>query len=185
MITPLRTSVLAATALAALALVGCSAGTGTNPSPSSTASAEASATTAPAGDDCAGISVIVDTGDLETAEDASVSACVEADGPVIAADALRTAGVETEGTAQYGDQVVCRVNGVPQQDLAIPAADGTEYHESCESMPAAFAYWAIWQKPAGGEWGYAQEGLSTLELQPGDAIELLFTLNDEPAAPAE
>jgi hypothetical protein len=180
--TPLRTSFLAAAALAALALAGCSAPA--EPSPSASASAEASAT-ATAGDDCAGVSVIVDTGDLELAEDASVSACVEADGPIIAADALRTAGVETEGTAQYGDQVVCRVNGVPAQDLAIPAPDGSEYHESCESMPAAFAYWALWQKPAGGEWGYAQEGLSTLELQPGDSIELLFTLNDEPAAPAE
>ncbi|MGX5696786.1 hypothetical protein ACWKWP_11360 [Agromyces soli] len=182
MITHLRTTVLAATALAALALVGCSAPADTTAEPSATAEASATAT---AGDDCAGISVIVDTGDLELDEDASVSACVDADGPVIAADALASAGVETEGTAQYGDQVVCRVNGVPAEDLTITAADGIEYHESCESMPAAFAYWALWQKPAGGEWGYAQEGLSTLELQPGDAVELLFTLNDEPAAPAE
>lgn len=181
MITTIRTTVLAATALAALALVGCSAPADTTPS--ETPAAEASA--APAGDDCAGVSVYVETGALELDEDITVASCVETDEPILAADALAEAGVETEGTTQYGDQVVCRVNGVPQEDLTLTAEDGTEYHESCETMPAAFAYWSIWEKPAGGEWGYAQEGLSTLELEPGDAIELLFALNDATAAPTE
>ena len=54
---------------------------------------------------------------------------------------------------------------------------------SPRSMPAAFAYWSLWVQPEGGEWGYAQEGLSTLQLQPGESLELLFTLNGEPAAP--
>lgn len=179
MTSPIRASLLAAAALTALALAGCTG----QPAPSP--SATDAAATEPATGTCGGITVVVDTGDLELADDASIDSCVVTEDPMIAADALARAGVETEGTAQYGDQVVCRVNGVPQQDLAIPAADGSEYYESCESMPAAFAYWALWHKPAGGEWGYAQEGLSTLELQPGDSVELLFTLNDEPAAPAE
>ncbi|MCM3658003.1 hypothetical protein M3147_12150 [Agromyces mediolanus] len=179
MIPPIRASLLAAAALAALALAGCTGQPAPAPAPTDAAA------TAPAAGTCAGITVIVDTGDLELSDDISTELCVVTDDPMIAGDALARAGVETEGTAQYGDQVVCRVNGVPQQDLAIPTADGSEYFETCESMPAAFAYWALWQKPADGEWGYAQEGLGTLELQPGDAIELLFTLNDEPAAPAE
>ncbi|MFK4728857.1 hypothetical protein ROT00_04150 [Agromyces mediolanus] len=172
---PLRVSLIVVAAVAALALTGCTG----QPSPSPTASSDAAAGT------CSGVTVIVDPGNLDVPGDASVDTCVVTEDPIIAADALARAGVETEGTVQYGDQVVCRVNGVPAQDFAITAADGSEYHESCESMPAAFAYWALWQKPADGEWGYAQEGLGTLELQPGDAVELLFTLNDEPAAPAE
>ena len=98
--------------------------------------------------------------------------------------AVSIAAVRTEGTEEYGDQVVCRVNGLPAEDEAIPAEDGPDYFETCDTMPAAFAYWSLWVKPAGGEWGYAQEGAATQELQPGDAVELLFTLNGEPAAPA-
>ncbi len=52
-------------------------------------------------------------------------------------------------------------------------------------MPAAFAYWALWTKPAGGTWDYAQEGLSALTASPGDSVELLFTLDGAPASPAE
>lgn len=130
--------------------------------------------------DDAGITVAVDASALE--ED-SKAWCIDTDETLAAADALTLVGVETEGTEEYGDQVVCRVNGVPAEDQAITSDDGSEYFETCESMPAAFAYWSLWIKPAGGEWGYAEEGLSTLELEPGESLELLFTLNGEPAAP--
>ena len=79
--------------------------------------------------------------------------------------------------------MVCRVDGLPAEDVALTAEDGSDYFESCESMPAAFAYWSLWVQPAGGEWDYATEGLSTLQLQPGEGMALLFTLNGEPAAP--
>lgn len=125
--------------------------------------------------------MVVDSSALE--DGAASQWCVPADETVAAADALTAAGVETEGTEEYGDQVVCRVDGVPAEDTAIPAEDGSDYFETCQAMPAAFAYWSLWVKPAGGEWGYAQEGLSTLQLAPGDALELLFTLHGEPAAP--
>ncbi|WP_395245620.1 hypothetical protein ACGGZK_07340 [Agromyces sp. MMS24-K17] len=181
-----RLAALAAVPLLALALAGC-AGTADDQS-GTDASASASATEAPAveagSDSCEGVRVIVDAGDLEPATDPSTDACVGADAPIAALDALAEAGVETEGTEEYGDQIVCRVNGEPAEDLTITAADGTEYHETCASMPAAFAYWALWVKTAGGEWGYAQEGLSTLELAPGESVQLLFTLNDQPASPA-
>jgi len=131
--------------------------------------------------DDAGITVAVDASALEDGD--SKAWCIGTDESLAAADALTLVGVTTEGTEEYGDQVVCRVNGVPAEDLPIPAEDGSDYFETCQSMPAAFAYWSLWIKPAAGEWGYAEEGLSTLELQPGESLELLFTLNGEPAAP--
>ncbi|GAB3602874.1 hypothetical protein [Microbacterium aureliae] len=176
MTSTLRTLAAAAAAAALLTLAACSP----SPSPQTTSSPAA----APSAEgECAGVAVVVETGDLEAEDSPAGAWCVPADEPIIAADALAAADVATEGTDEYGDQVVCRVNGVPAEDQAIVAEDGTEYFEKCTTMPAAFAYWSVWVKPAGGEWDYAQEGLSTLELEPGDAVELLFTLNGEPAAP--
>ena len=177
-----RAFAAAAAAALLLALAACSS----TPAASTSASAPpaestSEITTGPCEDD-AGVTIVVDGSALEgsTVEEF----CVTTDEAIGAADALSIAAVQTEGTEEYGDQVVCRVDGVPAEDAAIPAEDGSDYFETCASMPAAFAYWSLWQKPAGGEWGYAQEGLSTLRLQPGDALELLFTLHGEPAAPA-
>ncbi|BDV31665.1 hypothetical protein [Microbacterium terricola] len=166
---------LAATALLALSLSACAGGAApAASSPSGTPEASAPA-------DCAGVTVIIDASAIDGDSSAS---CVATDAAIGAADALAQADVTTEGTEEYGDQVVCRVNGEPAADLALPAEDGSEYFEECASMPAAFAYWSLWVQSDGGEWGYAQEGLSTLQLQPGDRVELLFTLNGEPAEPA-
>jgi hypothetical protein len=174
---------LAAAAASAVLLLSLAACASPGPAPSATATADAGASAAATGE-CTGgegVSVVVDSSALE---DGGVEQwCVPADETLVAADALAGAGVETEGTEEYGDQVVCRVDGVPAEDTVIPAEDGSEYFEACEAMPAAHAYWSLWVKPAGGEWGYAQEGLPTLRLEPGDAVELLFTLNGEPATP--
>lgn len=170
----------AASALLLFALAACAGG-----APAETPTSAETATVAILDSACAddaGVTIVVDSSALEDGE--SREWCIGTDEPVAAADALALVDVKTEGTDEYGDQVVCRVDGVPAEDAAIPAEDGSDYFETCASMPAAFAYWSLWQKPAGGEWGYAQEGLSTLRLQPGDALELLFTLHGEPAAPA-
>ncbi len=170
----------AASAVLLLTLAGCASAT---PTPTATETGDATASvstdTACSGDE--GVTIVVDASAL--GDDPAEEKCLITEEPVIAAEALTLAGIETEGTEEYGDQVVCRVDGVPAEDTALPAEDGSDYFETCQAMPAAFAYWSLWVKPAGGEWGYAQEGLSTLELQPGDAVELLFTLNGEPAAP--
>ncbi len=176
----------AASAALLLSLAACSSGTptpaatGTAPAATDTGDATASVSTDTACSGDEGVTIVVDASALEGS---AQEKCLLTEEPVIAAEALTLAGIETEGTEEYGDQVVCRVNGVPAEDAALPAEDGSDYFETCEAMPAAFAYWSLWEKPAGGEWGYAQEGLSTLELEPGDAVELLFTLNGEPAAP--
>lgn len=173
---PTRRALAAASAAALLlALAACSTTTGSEPTPTDTA--------APAAGECAGVTIVVDASVLELDDDPSQQSCIESEGPIAASDALAQAGVTTEGTAEYGDQVVCRVDGVPAEDFALPADDGSDYFEACEGMPAAFAYWSLWVQAEGGDWEYAQEGLSTLQLQPGESVALLFSLDGEPAAP--
>lgn len=175
--TPRALAAAAATAALLVALAAC-AGTPA-PEPTSSASVGASADVA----ECSGVRIIVETGDLGVEDGPAGSTCIETSEPIAARDAVAAAGVTTEGTDEYGDQVVCRVNGVPAEDFALTAEDGSDYFETCASMPAAFAYWSLWVHPVEGEWAYAQEGLSTLQLQPGESLELLFSLNGEPAAP--
>jgi hypothetical protein len=128
------------------------------------------------------VKVIVDSGALkQSAADKSV--CVPVDGPTAASKVLEEADVKTVGTTQYPNELVCRVNGVPAADFDIKHKGGT-YKEECTGMPAAFAYWSLWTKPASGDWAYAQEGLATLKVNPGESLELLFTVDGEPAAPA-
>ncbi|MGA7149301.1 MAG: hypothetical protein WBX17_12525 [Microbacterium sp.] len=176
MTSTLRSLTAAAAAALLLTLAACSS-PATETAPTTSASASA-----PAGE-CAGVTIVVDASALEGDDDVSLEECVETEEAIGAADAFAETDVSTEGTVEYGDQVVCRVNGVPSADTDLTAADGTEYSETCESMPAAHAYWAVWVKPADGEWDYAQEGLSTLQVEPGDSVALLFTLNGEPATP--
>ena len=125
--------------------------------------------------------VIVDSGSLKQAA-ADTSVCVPVDGPTLASEVLDEAKVKTEGTADYPKDLACRVNGVPAADFDITHKAGT-YREECSGMPAAFAYWSLWVKPATGDWAYAQEGLATLQVSPGESLELLFTVDGEPATP--
>jgi hypothetical protein len=173
---------LAAAAAAALLLIltACTAAPAPEPTASVSASASASADD---GAECAGVRVVVETGDLGAPDDPAGSTCIDTDEPIAASEAVTEADLTLEGTEEYGDQVVCRVNGVPAEDFALTAEDGSEYFETCASMPAAFAYWSLWVQPAAGDWAYAEEGLSTLQLAPGESLGLLFTLNGEPAAP--
>ncbi|MGZ0712884.1 hypothetical protein ACWPKO_31535 (plasmid) [Coraliomargarita sp. W4R53] len=175
MTTTLRAFAASAAAALLLTLAACSSTAGAPTTPTNDASASG---------ECAGVTVVVELPEIDVTNSPAGSTCVETDAPIAASDALAQAGLSTEGTTEFGDQVVCRVNGVPAADFALPADDGSEYFEECASMPAAFAYWSMWVQPEGGEWGYAQEGLETLELQPGESFELLFTLNGEPAEPS-
>lgn len=175
-----RTLALAALGALALALAACTATAAPDPVASTPAGTSPIVSdTACAADE--GVTIIVDTGELDA--DADRTTCVTTDEQIGAADAVAIAAITTEGTTEYPDQIVCRVDGVPAEATDLVATDGTVANETCASMPPAFAYWSLWVKPAGGEWGYAEEGLSTLKLQPGDSLELLFQLNGEPAAP--
>lgn len=132
----------AASALLLFALAACTGG-----APAETPTSAETATVAILDSACAddaGVTIVVDSSALEDGE--SREWCIGTDEPVAAADALALVDVKTEGTDEYGDQVVCRVDGVPAEDAAIPAEDGSDYFETCASMPAAFAYWSLWQK---------------------------------------
>jgi hypothetical protein len=182
-LTKIRTAAASSLAAAGLlfTLAACSTPAATQPStsaPASTATASSSAAAGP----CTGVKVIVDSGGLKQAA-ADTSVCVPVDAPTVASEVLDKAKVKTEGTTQYPTELVCRVNGVPAADLDIVHKDGT-YREECKGMPAAFAYWAFWVKPASGDWAYAQEGLATQKVGPGESLELLFTVDGAPAAPA-
>jgi len=126
---------------------------------------------------CEQVTVVVEFGPIDEPE---LEACISA-GP--ATDVLGAAGVTTEGTVDFGDQVVCRVNGHPSSDEEV-TIEGTEpFVETCETLNSA-AYWALWVKNApDGEWEYAQEGVSTLELVDGQSLGLVYTPGTETIPP--
>ncbi|MEO5778498.1 hypothetical protein [Arthrobacter oryzae] len=185
-LTTIRTAAASSLAAAGLlfALAACSAPAATQPAtsaPASSATASSTASSSTATEPCTGVQVIIDSGALKQAA-ADASVCVPVESTTSAAKVLETANVKTEGTVDYPTELVCRVNGVPAADLDITHQGGT-YREECGKMPAAFAYWSLWVKPAAGDWAYAQEGLSTLQVGPGESLELLFTVDGAPAAP--
>lgn len=183
-LTPLIRSPRILTLLAAATLtLGLSACTGAPAAVESTAATTTTTITATgACDGDQGVTIVVDASALD--KTAPRESCFFATDKVKVADALTALGIETEGTKQYGDQVVCRVDGLPSASEPVGSAQDPAYVEACDKMPAAFAYWALWVKPAGGAWDYAQEGLATLTAAPGDSVELLFSLDGAPAAPA-
>jgi hypothetical protein len=153
----------ASAAVLLLALAGCSAPA---PDPAPTPSAPAASSDGA----CAGteVTVQVDFGGLGADP---IRECAPA-GP--AADALDAVGVTTEGTADYGDQVVCRVDGQPSPEV-----------ESCDTLPAD-GYWALWVRDApGGEWAYAEEGVTTLQLEAGQGLGLVYTQGTDSTPPSD
>jgi hypothetical protein len=177
----MRTAAASSLAAAGLlfSLAACSAPASTQPATSATPSPATASSSA--SDTCPGVKVIVDSGSLKQAA-ADKSVCVPVEAATPASKVLEEADIKTEGTEQYPTELVCRVNGVPAADLDITHKAGT-YREECKGMPAAFAYWSLWTKPASGDWAYAQEGLATLKVNPGESLELLYTVDGEPAAP--
>nr|WP_311381070.1 hypothetical protein [Arthrobacter sp. ISL-85] len=186
-LTKIRTAAAGSLAAAGLllTLAACSTPAATQPSssaPASTAAASASASTAStSAGPCAGVKVVVDSGVLKQSA-ADTSTCVSVDGPTVAAKVLEEAKIKTEGTAKYPTSFACRVNGVPAADFDIKHKGGTT-REACDDKNTV-SYWALWVKPAAGTWAYAQEGLDSLKLNPGESFELLYTVDNEPAAPA-
>ncbi|MBO9578551.1 MAG: hypothetical protein J7480_07265 [Microbacteriaceae bacterium] len=161
----------AAALLSAVLLAGCAAQSAPAPSESDPVAS------APAGADCgdAGVRVVVEFTVLEDAQD--VDACVLADAPTSATEVLAAAGVGTEGTLKWGDASICRIDGRPSQEETVRVDGFPPIHEDCDDFTPG-AYWAVWVLPAGGEWAYAPVGVNELELQPGEALGLVFTTGD-------
>ena len=160
---------LAAALIAAtsLLLVGCA----------STSNADSSA----AGS-CNGVQVVVNYGILDGTNS---SQCIEITGSSAKAiDVVHDAGFSTEGTATYGDAIVCRVNGLPSPTEPVVVQGQAEFTESCADMPPAYAYWALWQKNSdSAAWDYAQVGLGDLTVKKGESLGLVFTTGDSTPTP--
>lgn len=146
-------------AFAAIALAGCAA---TAPQ------TEAGPSVSAPGGGCAEVTTVVDFGALDAP---SIHACAAAGA---AMEAFDEAGVSTEGTADYGDQVVCRVDDLPAPDV-----------ETCATLPTG-AYWALWVKAdPTADWEYAQEGLATLQLSAGQSVGLVYTEGTDSVPPSD
>jgi hypothetical protein len=152
----------AAAALVLLALTGCAGSTPeADPAPTTPASGDGACTDSE-------ITVVVEFGALGADK---IDTCAPA-GPV--SDALDAIGVTTEGTVDYGDQVVCRVDDLPAPDV-----------ETCATLPSD-AYWALWVKESpDAEWGYAEEGVATLELAGGQSLGLVYTEGTDSVPPSD
>ncbi|MES1212639.1 MAG: hypothetical protein ABUT11_03740 [Leifsonia sp.] len=143
-----------------LALAGCSTATGAGAPPSGAPTKSASA------GPCTDVTVVVNFGTLGHS---AVTACAPAG---TAADVLKAAHIDTAGTADYGDSVICRVD-----DLPSPSA------ESCAKLPTG-AYWAMWVRPsADGTWDYAQEGVQSQQLTAGESLGLVYTVGSDSTPP--
>lgn len=133
---------------------------------------------------CSGVTVVVNYGLLSENRETQ---CVElSDDAAVAKDIMAFAGYDIGGTGTYGDQVVCRVNGLPSdsEEFVVPGED--PHLETCADMPPGFAYWALWVKSSPeAEWSYAEEGVGTLELQPGQTIGVVFSTGGNTPTPSE
>lgn len=144
-----------------------------------------SAASAPADEVCAGVTLVVDLGDLPPTADGHGSSvrCGTTTGRAL--DVLRAAGVALEGTAQMGLAFVCRVDGRPAPDEAVTMPDGSTRTEPCRRTPPATAYWSLWTVEDDGAWRYATVGVGDTELAAGGAFALVYSVGtSEGRAPA-
>ncbi|MEY2699230.1 MAG: hypothetical protein RL720_1186 [Actinomycetota bacterium] len=162
-----RALLSAAVTASTLLLVGCASAT-----PSGTAESSA----------CNGVEVVVNFGVLDGTNS---SQCIEIAGESAKAiDVVHDAGFSTEGTATYGDAIVCRVNGLPSPTEPVVVPGQAEFIESCADMPPAYAYWALWQKTSdAAAWDYAQAGLGDLTVKKSESLGLVFTTGDSTPSP--
>lgn len=123
---------------------------------------------------CDGVEVVVNySGQAENSRQ-----CIGINGSTeLAKNVLASAGIAVEGTKAYGDAVVCRVDGVPSRTEPLVVEGEEPYVESCQDMPAAFAYWGLWMKQSPeADWEYAMEGIGSLQLKAGQSLGLAFSI---------
>jgi hypothetical protein len=129
------------------------------------------------------VEVYVDYGILDNGK--VVKDCINVSGKIDAMTVLNAAGFAIQGTDKYGLSVVCRVNSLPSGGSPILVEGHEEYIETCKDMPPAYAYWAILVRTGVTYWGWAQEGVVDIKLEPGDSIGLVFADNDNVRFPNE
>jgi hypothetical protein len=125
------------------------------------------------------VTLYVDYGPLNNGT--KTTTCIPVDGKTNALDLLASANLNTQGTQDYGDAILCRLGGFP--DVSV---------ETCEVMPPEESYWAVLVKEREvipfpfdlqGEWGWAQVGINEVYLNAGDSLGLVFADNGEVPIP--
>jgi len=171
---------LASFAAGLIVLAGCS----TSPtSPTSDGGRQASAADATSSAECAGVWLQVDFDILGAP---LIETCVDTVAPIEAMTVLDAAAVTITGTADYGLDVVCRVNGLPAADQSLKIPGHESYRETCAVMTPEFGYWSVWvENRATGEWDYAAVGIDELTLAPGESLGFTFTNGTHTEPPAE
>jgi hypothetical protein len=164
--------------LTAVALGGCATSGSSAAVPASSDASSAGTTSGP----CSGVQVFVDFGILDGEGSSTCVPLTEKSAPAV--EIVAAAGLATEGTGTWGDQIVCRVDGLPSAEEPFTVSGHDPYLETCADMPAEFAYWALWQKSSDtADWAYAMEGLGTLTLTKGESLGLVFTTGDATPTP--
>lgn len=100
-------------------------------------------------------------------------------------DALQDAGFTVSGTQRYGLAFVCRVQGRPAADEALPIPGDPTYHEQCVDTPPQTAFWAYWYAPDGGNWTYSSEGANTHQPISGGFEGWAFSLGRSDGSAAQ
>ena len=112
------------------------------------------------------INLYVDYGILEQA---IFDKCISSTSDIKAIDLLKNNNFTLQGTEKYGDNVVCRLNGLPKE-------------AECKDMPSENAYWALLEKRRqminipfiDNGYTWAQVGVADLVLSPGDSLAVVF-----------
>lgn len=100
------------------------------------------------------------------------SECIDKVGYTDAVTVVNQAGYELQGTQKYPSEIVCRVNNYPGPDV-----------EPCKDMPPADAYWAIIVNEK-GHWDWAQTGITSIQLKPGQGIGLVYVIDGKISFPS-
>jgi hypothetical protein len=126
------------------------------------------------------VTVIVDFQSLKSDK---TQTCIAAGSAMRAMTAFNLAGYSITGTDKYGLDIVCRVNGLPDAKHPIVSKDQDSYVEKCADMPAEFAYWALLIRTPEKDWTYADKGIGDLEVNPGEQVALVFSVDEKMVLP--
>lgn len=156
-----------------LLVSGCAATTTSGDTPAAETTSAVDAEVSVASADCQGVWLAID---FDIMDAAPIDQCIPTTEPVDGLAVLAEANVTVEGTADYGLDVVCRVNGLPSATTQLNLPGHESYRERCEKMTPEFAYWSVWvEDRATGAWDYAPVGIDALSLNPGESLGLTFT----------
>jgi hypothetical protein len=108
-----------------------------------------------------GVTVVIDFGSTTSTR------CAPDSSTAIAA--LKSVAAVTP-VPMYGDGVVCKIDGAPE-------------NQTCQRMPPANAYWAFFHAPRGGSWTYSSSGVASYDPPSGSVIGFAFGSGAAPSTP--